>query len=307
MKKFVSFVSLTLATLGVAAGCAVDVQDEGADVGAGEEAACENINGVNAMMASLASAIGVELGRWDLVKDFEIYIGYNYQENIRIKQSVRYRCKNSCRNIDALLIWQDSRNDQQFRFKDGTKLNSWVFAARLVAGYRNQQTCESRSSTDVATCKGVEDHFLERTAIANATCGGVDYGLSLYTYRATRGLASGGEANPYTDVPLTYPNRLMRKLVWANNNSSNPNDSPNLNPYLQFAVAADGMSVVIDPGDGTVEEPPPPPATPISILEMCQKYSPAESLVGRDCLCNGVYTTMKVWVGKSAGWHKCQL
>src|SRR5688572_27384361 len=100
MKKIASFVSISLAAVGLAAGSSVDVQEEGFDVGAGEEAVCNNLDGTNAMLASLASAIGNELGRWEIVKDFEVYRGYNYQEMIRVKSTSRSKCLNNCRNID---------------------------------------------------------------------------------------------------------------------------------------------------------------------------------------------------------------
>jgi hypothetical protein len=311
MKKFASIVSLSLASVALAAGCSVDVQDEAFDVGAGEEAVCNNLDGTNAMLASLAAAMGSELGRWDILKDMEIYRGYNNQEMLRIKSSVRYRCTNSCKYTDWVLSLQDSRYDQSFIFQGGQKLNSWTFASRLVNGYRAQQTCEARSLTDTNTCKGAEDHFLEKTAVADATCDGVDQGLAFFTFKATKGLSGGGEVSP--EAPLVAPNKLNRKLVWAYNNITTPNPPAHeqhlINPYLQFSVAADGMSVVIDPGEDTVDVPPPPPAT---CIDACQvpPTTPSVNLSqpapGVCCTCNGVAGFMKPAGGRfPAGTFKC--
>jgi hypothetical protein len=296
MKKIASFVSLSVAALGLAAGCAVEAVDSAEldAVGAGEEAACSNPDGTNAMIASLAAAIGAELGRFELLSDFEIYRGTYNQEMLRIKSSVRYaspaRCRNNCAGIDALLAFQEPSLDQQWKFKDGTKLNSWTYASRLATGYRNQQTCEGRPSTDANTCKGAETHYLERVGITNALCDNVDYGMNMVQLRATKGNTNGSEFSPET--ALVTPNRLNRKLVWANNNSSSPNDSSKLNPFLQFSVV-DGFTVEVDPGDGTQGEEPAPPA---ACEAMCQATS-NPAIAGACCICAGVSGTMKPWTG----------
>jgi len=306
MNKFASIVSLSLAAIGLAAGCSVEAVDSEEFTDFTGEAAgeCNNVNGTNAMIASLAVNIGIDLGRIDILKDFEIYRGTYYQEMLRIRSSAMGRCKNSCRNIKGILAFQEPELDQQWIWKGGTKLSTWNFASRLVTGYRNQQTCEARSLTDVNTCKGAEDHFLEMKSMADATCNGVDYGLSLVDFTTTRGAAGGGELtpNPGADVPLTDPTKLKRKLLWAHVGTGTPNETiaEKLNPYVQFAVV-DALTIQLDPGDGTVEPPPPPPDAPppaATCLAECQMTNRPDLAPGGQCCdCNGVAGTMKVWSG----------
>jgi hypothetical protein len=308
MKKIASFVSISLAAVGLAAGCSVEVQEEGVDVG--EAAVCNNVDGTNAMLASLASAIGNELGRWEMLKDFEIYRGYNNQEMIRVKSASRSKCLNNCRNIDYILQWQDSRNDQLFVFKGGQKLNSWTFASRLVNGYRAQQTCEARSATDTNTCKITEmvgtvrkdvHHFLEKTSAVHTTCDGVDQGLLLVDYKATRGKADGthGELSP--EALLPNANQLNRKLVWAYNGITTPNPPAHeqhlINPYLQFA-AINNMTVQIDPGGDNGEEPPTPGG---GCRDGCQVpgggFDLSQPAPGQCCTCNSVAGFYRKYTG----------
>lgn len=332
MKKIVSFVSLTLAAVGLASGCAYDVQEE-ADVGMGEEAACNNLDGTNAMLASLAAVIGHELGRWQITQDFQVTTGHNNQQILKLKDATRSKCLNgsNCRNIDWMLAWQDSRADQQFVFKGGQKLNSWTYASRLVAGYNNQVTCDNRGFTDVNGCRIGEkinnqwvgvSHFLKRTAREPFTsCNGLDEGLELWTFSAVRGKTDGSIGDPGVTLPLPAngANELRKKLIWAYNGASSPNVPENqINPYLVFS-SPDNMTVKIDPGGDNGEQPPPPAQ---SCVDACQMppFNPAPPAGSPDVCCTCATTnaagqptiitgTLRPWIDAPrripAGTLKC--
>src|SRR6187402_757637 len=122
MKKLAPLMMLAAGGF-VFAGCAVDTADEPIDESI--EAACANQDGTNAAIALLANAMASELGRWELLADFESFRGFNNQLMLRLKANAP--CTNGCVTIKALLAFQDSRLDQKFVFSDGQKLNSWSF------------------------------------------------------------------------------------------------------------------------------------------------------------------------------------
>lgn len=300
MKKIVSLVSLALAAAGAVAGCSVDTTEGGQNeaVGSAEAAACLNLDGTNAMLASLATAIATELHRVEINQDFEIYRGMYNQEMLRIKQSSRGLCTNNCRNIDALLVLQDPRNDQLYVFKDGTKLNSWTFASRLVAGYRAQQNCVSNGNC------ATEWHYLEKTSSTPTTCGGVDYGLNMVQFKVSKANAYGQKLSP--EQALLNPENLQRKLLWTDPDQSLPATG---NPYLQFRIFDNRVGCEMDPGGGTSEEPIPPATCGTSSL----KFSPVVDVTGTCCTVSSIpgatVYRKTVMAGQSGftGWFKCQL
>lgn len=304
MKKIVSFISLALAAAGAVAGCSVDATEGGQQevIGSTEGAACANLDGTNAMLAGLASAIGTELHRFEITTDFEIYRGYNNQEMLRIKSTSRGLCTNNCRNIDNLLLWQDSRNDQKFQFKDGTKLNSWTYASRLTAGYRAQKNCEDRARNGDASACVAEPHYLEKISSAPTTCGGVDYGLLMMQFKVSKANSAGQKLSP--EQALLNPDVLQRKLLWTDPDQTLP---ANGNPYLQFKILADRVSCEMDPSDGTSEDPTPPGSCGASKL----KFSPAVDITGGCCSVPGVNgnvyrKTLLAGQTQHTGWYQCQ-
>ena len=304
MKKIASLVSFALAAAGIVAGCAVESGDLAQDDSAGaEQAACLNLDGTNAMLATLAAAMGTELHRFELVSDFEVYRGYNYQEMLRIKQSARSLCTNNCRTIDAILSLQDSRTDQLFVFKDGTKLNSWTFASRLVTGWRNQKVCLDRAATDPRACV-TEYHYLEKTNSVPTTCGGVDYGLNMNTYKVSKANQYGQKVSPET--ALTNPDILQRKLLWTDPDQTLPATG---NPYLQFRILDSKVELELDPTRGGTGDAPTAPGT-CGTTSLSYNVDPAVVVNGTCCSVNGSMNTVykpylmpgtTVW----AGWYKC--
>lgn len=286
--------SLALVAANVSTGCAVDAgTDE--QLGTDESAVCQNLDGTNAMLASLATAIANDLGRWEITKDFEIFRGTYYQEQLRIRQSSRGLCRNGCKNTDALLALQDARKDQLFIFKDGSKLNSWTFAARLVAGYRSQQTCEARARNGDPNSCTTEAHYLEPVSSTPATCGGVDYGLSMNVYKTSKATSAGLKVDP--EQRLAYPQQLKKKLLWAENGSTGTN------PYLQFAALADGIHIEVDPAKGTTEEP----IAPATCGSTQLKLSLTQDITNTCCSYNGSTNTVyKPYPALGNGWYKCQ-
>jgi hypothetical protein len=276
MKKIASFVSLTVAAAALSAGCAVDVADEAA-LGGAEEALCPNPEGTNLMLATLAVAIAKDMNRWNLVGDFEKYRGYNNQEMIRIKSASRtLLCgASTCANVDAILALQDSRNDQKIVFSDGTKLSSWTFAARLVAGWDRQKTCEDRKKNGDPNSCSSELHYLTYTDTYPGTCDGGQ--IMMTKFAATKGNSNGTNAGG----ALQYPAQLQNKLIWAENGNLNTN------PYLQFNVLPGGLDIEIDPGQcmtgdpGCVEQGS---GTCANAWQACQRFS-VPNIVGQCCTC----------------------
>ena len=311
MKKIVSFVSLALAAAGAVAGCSVDASggpDQEA-IATGEAAACSNLDGTNAMMASLATAIATEIHRMEITTDFEIYRGTYNQEMLRITYNTRNTictaANNNCRNVDALLAFQDPRNDQVMVFKDGTRLNSWTFASRLVAGWRAQKNCLDRARNGDPNACTAEYHYMEKTSSNPTLCGGVDYGLRMVQFKVSKANSAGQKLSPET--PLYNPDVLQRKFLWTDPDQTLP---ANGNPYLQFKLINDKVGCEMDPGDGTSEEPPPPAACGTTAL----KYYPAPNpdITGTCCTVNGSNNTVYrkynlpsmpyVWTG----YYRCQ-
>lgn len=304
MKKIVSLIAVAVGAAGAVAGCSVDATEGGRQevIGSTEGAACSNVDGTNAMFAALATAMGTELHRFELTSDFEIYRGYNNQEMLRVKSSSRTLCTNNCRNIDALLEWQDSRNDQRFQFKDGTKLNSWTFAARLVAGYRAQKNCEDRAIHGDPSACVAEPHYLEKTSSNPTTCGGVDYGLRMVQFKVSKANSRGQKLSP--EQALRNPDVLQRKFLWTDPDQTLP---ANGNPYLQFRILADRVSCELDPSDGTSEDPTPPGSCGASKL----RFSPAIDVTGTCCSVPGVNgraykKAMLAGQTRHTGWFECQ-
>jgi hypothetical protein len=98
------------------------------------------------MLVVLANAMAKELRRWELATDFRQTVTTENQQVLALSTTGWARCTNGCPMTKAVLAFQDAKHNGQFRFGDGTSLNSWSFAAQLVAGYDAMRTCKNNSS-----------------------------------------------------------------------------------------------------------------------------------------------------------------
>jgi hypothetical protein len=223
MRKFVSLLVASTALVGLASACTVDAPvEEG--LGSGEEAACANPQGTNATIASLAVAIGQELGRWQVTTDFKWVNLYPWYPVMTLSSAGLAQCSangSSCSMVKALLSWQDPKFNGKIKFADGTVLSPDTYQARLYSGYQEQVVCESRppNNTNPNNCPA-EAHKLTLQGTSPGVCE-IDY-----TFKATK----------TTGAPLTAPAQLINKLLWARKE---------YNPYIAFQSTA--STVTIDP------------------------------------------------------------
>lgn len=234
------------------------VSDEGAAV------SCPNPDGTNAMIAAVAVAVGTEMHRWQVTKDLYIFRGTYNQEMLGVTSTGLAQCSNGCKNVKSLLSYQDARTDQTLEFKGGQKLSAWTFASRLTAGFKSQQTCDSRPDNHQGDNCPAEQHKLTLLSVAPGGCD------TMATFQATN--LSGGN--------LAYPAQLRNKLLWAMNGGFGPGQ---LNPYIGFSST--GTTVSIDPTGGLTPPTPPAPA-PGACWDGCSIYSET-NISGQCCLCNG--------------------
>lgn len=302
MKKIAS---LALAAAGLLAGCAADTAagppTNEETVAYADEAVCSNPDGTNAMFAALAGAIATELHRFEIAKDLEVYRGTYNQEMLRVTQSARRLCSNNCRNIDALLAFQDPRNDQVFTFANGTKLNSWTFASRLVSGWRAQKVCEDRSANGDRNACVAEWHYLEKVSSVPTTCNGTDYGLRMMKFKVSKASTQGQKLSP--EQRLNNPDPLAKKLLWADPDQTLPVTG---NPFLQFRVLSNRVEIELDPNEGTSEDPIPAATCGVSHMKF---FPQGGDITGKCCtaLPRGKYRKYNLpatnyWTG----WYKCQ-
>ena len=253
MNQFVPWMMVAAGCTFAVAGCAVDagnIDDEA--VGTSEAAACANAEGTNAAVALLTNAIAKELGRWELLTDFEVFRGFNNQAMLRVKAGAP--CTNSCVTINTLLQFQDSRLDQQFVFPNGQKLSSWAFAARLTAGYDAQKACTQNKQCPY------EKHKLTFQSTATGPCD------LLSTYGAQK--ATGGN--------LTTPAQLKNALKFT--------DAAGANPYIAFTSTATTVTI------GNSRETDPGTASTVFGCVQVSPTNASPSLVGRSCSCPGIAT-----------------
>jgi hypothetical protein len=265
MKNLVSSLLACGAIAGLVSACAVDASPV-EEAGVVEEAACANQQGTNAMIAALAVAVGNELGRWNISKDFTLVTGAYNQQHLALTSTGLSRCTNGCANVKALLSFQDARYDNILTFPGGEKLSAWSYAARLVAGYNEQRVCESRPSNNTSNPNNcpAEEHKLTLVGTSPGACD------MNFTYNART--PSGGM--------LIAPSLLKNKLLWA---------SGNYNPYISFSSTPG--TVTIDP---TWDLNSPGSTTqPGSCTNACAKFS-TTSIAGQCCSCGGVQKAFKV-------------
>ena len=173
--------------------------------------------------------------------------------------------------MKALLSFQDALTDQTLVFKGGQKLNAYVYAARLVAGWRSQQTCDTRPDNKRGDNCPATAHKLN---IKSIVPGGCD---TMATYDVTT--TTGGV--------YSQPAQLHNKLLWAQNGGFTPDK---LNPYISFTN--NGNTVSIDPVGG-LNPPTPTPPVAGSCWDACTLYSEI-SVATQCCSCNGATGALKV-------------
>ncbi|HEY0467585.1 MAG TPA: hypothetical protein VGC79_25470 [Polyangiaceae bacterium] len=119
----------------VAQGCAVE---QGADEQTGNLAnelnnQCYSMQGINTTKASLAVAMGIELGRWDTVNDLQVS-----GNKVILKPGVTC-LKNNCANTKAILGQQDFTADQnvfQNSSYSGDLVASFGRQTNLIVNYK---------------------------------------------------------------------------------------------------------------------------------------------------------------------------
>jgi hypothetical protein len=277
MRNVISFSIVSAALVAFASACAVDASSDENLTGIAGQASCTNNEGTNAMIAALAVAVGKELHRWKVGTDFTIVRGYANQEHLALTPTGLAQCQNGCANVKALLLYQDARYDQQIVFPGGQKLSSWSYAARLVAGYRAQLTCESRPSNrrDNPDNCPAEDHKLTLAGTSPAACG------TNYTFKART--PTGGM--------LVAPSLLRNRLLWTGGAS---------NPYVAFTST--NSTVSIDPTWGMVEDDN--TSAPVCYIG-CTMISSTTNYVGACCKVDNVQG--RYIQGASSAVFKCQI
>jgi hypothetical protein len=219
MMKFVSLV-VTAAAMSTLAGCVAETGDTELTEQELGALACDNRDGTNAAIALVAEAMARDLGRWDILNDFETVRGnYNMME-MRLKSTTV--CKptsNNCELLRTVLSMQDATTDLQNTI-NGQRLNAYAFSSRLVAGVDVMRAC-----VPGRWCP-YEPHKLTVKSVGPSACGADTH---LTTFTAEK--ATGGN--------LVNPANLKNALKFTEANGQNP--------YLQFASTA--TTVSIDPGD----------------------------------------------------------
>jgi hypothetical protein len=227
---------------------------------------CTNSEGTFSTMSGIAVAAAQDLGRWQPTRDFAIgRVGFD--EALVLTAAAKARCTDGkCWRTQTLLDFQLDAADGKVIFPGGVRLSAAGLRTRLVARFREQQTCESRPANGNTQNCPVEEHTL---TFLRAERGGCDTAF-FFQAKGTNGL------------PLRFPAQLKNKLLWADANN---------NPYIDFQSNGDVVS--IDPTWGLNEDGTSAQGT---CQATCTKVSLA-SLIGQCCSCNGVNRTFA-----KAGW-----
>jgi cellulose binding protein with CBM10 domain len=236
-------------------------------------ASCSNVEGVYSTMAALAVAAAQELGRWQPTRDFTI-TRQGGEEMLGLSATGRAQCADGvCANTQALLDFQKREAEGQVTFPGNVKLSAAGLRSRLVARFREQQSCEMQPDNHRAENCPVEEHTL---TFLRSQKGGCD---SEFFFQAR---TPGGES-------LQYPAQLKNKLLWADKT----------NPYIGFK--SDGDEVSIDPTYGLNEESS---ITSGACFGTCARIS-RNNVAGQCCACNGA-TRSFVRASWNAATFLCQ-
>jgi len=255
--------------------------DESEDVGSIELAAmsCSNLDGTNAAMAAFAVAVGKELGRWQVGKDFVLVKTNGQTENSTgVAESIKLttgtdasgpkgksRCSDGrCANVQAILDMQYDQASGKIWFQGSgsnkVQLNPSALRSRMSAKFKEQQACDSNAKDGQPTACPKEEHKL---TYVKAAAGGCD---TMFTFNVKR---TDGTA-------LKYPGQLKQKLQFADWT----------NPYVQFTPLANG-DIMVDPTGGLN---PDGTTSTGSCAAVCTKVS-TSSVAGQCCSCGGVNKT----------------
>lgn len=266
MKRIASLAIMTIAA--VATSCAVD--DETArteSVDTAEDALCSSNaqdNAISHMFANLATAMSIELKRMQFTRDLEIYRGAYNQEMLRVTNSSKSLCGASgCKATNAILAFQSATN-KPYILPNGTQLDPWSFASRLVAGWRAQQACEQRARNGDPNACVAEPHYLELvgTQSLSPVCGVGD--LSLARFKVSKADLNGRKLSP--EQRLSNIGNMQKMYLWTDQDQNLPVSG---NPFMQFSVSADGLYQTIDPGEGSY----PPSGTSANCPTSLLKFS----------------------------------
>lgn len=261
-----SLVTSTLIAL-VAQGCAYEgdeleaeeraTEHELTELGRGEQGLmnCENPEGTFSTMAAIAVSAAQELKRWQPSKDF-VVTRVGADEVLGLSATGKARCADGkCAKTQALLDFQRNEANGKVTFPGNVKLSSAALRTRLVARYKEQQSCEKQPDNHRAENCPVEEHVLTFT---RSEKGGCDTNF-FFQARGVNGQA------------LKYPAQLKNKLLWADRS----------NPYIGFQSVGDVVS--IDPTYGLNEDST---STSGSCSAACTRIA-ATSVAGQCCSCGG--------------------
>jgi hypothetical protein len=134
MKTIAAVMFSACAVLALASGCAVEVPTD-EYVASGDDALCENKDGVNAVMTGIAVSAAREMRRWLPYRDFQ----WNSSTGrLELSANAAPRCPNrSCTNTLALLSLQGAP-DNTVKFPGGIYLKASALRAALQQNWTDQ-------------------------------------------------------------------------------------------------------------------------------------------------------------------------
>lgn len=253
MKNLKSLIASALGLTALVTGCTGEMATQ-EEIASSEEAVCQNREGVNAVLAGLAVAMGKELRRFQPMVDLQ----QNSSGVIELSAAGKARCGSNCKNTQAMLDMQKWEAHHKVVFPGGMKLDVGVLQSRMQNFFQAQRTCNSRPDNRRGDDCPTEAHDLKFVGTSNGTCG---LNFRFHAYKAG------------TTKPLSYPGQLKNQLLFAG--------EPH-NPFLDFNVIGDDITV--DPTGGLVEGDP---TASGSCAAVCSKFS-ATNIGGGCCSCNGV-------------------
>lgn len=213
---------------------------------------CDDNTGTDPVLAALAVATAIELGRWQPTTDFRTWRG-----KLTLTATGEAQCADGqCSNTRALL---DLQNDEAsgVTILPGVQVNSSLLRRALSLAHFRQANCFSPLGAPFVGCRVPDHHF----TLAHTAPGECD---TNYWFTTT---TPEGDA-----LPPELMQRLERSLIWVNAET---------NDYIQFAT--DGNLVGIDPTYGLNEVG----ATESgSCSPACTRIS-TRDIAGSCCSCNG--------------------
>lgn len=260
MKTIAAMMFSACAVVALASGCAVEVPSAEEDVATGDNALCENKDGVNAVMTGIAVAAAREMRRWLPYRDFQ----WNSSTGrLELSANAAPRCPNrACTNTLAMLAMQNAP-DGTVKFPGGITLKASSLRAALQQNWTDQNNSGATQ----------EPYDLVYTNWEKGSCD-VKYFFNVHQQSTDASLV--GTTPRVTDSgALTALNDNLIFLGYPENKM--------LNFYLRNG------QVSVDPTGGLNEGGT---TTSGSCTVACSKYS-ASNIIGSCCNCNGVNMTYK--------------